>query len=201
MIKGKPLIAFDGTHASGKTTLKYQVAARLKEKGMNCVVLPEPARNSPLVDDVVLREMGKFDIPLEIDLIMNHITQCIRGTRDGQIILSDRTPVNVLAYTELLVRSEDDLENELLEKCSSLVESWVQSYDLIFYCQDYYIADLQKDSLRNKVVGIQKEVDVETKKQYDKFGCEIQLVPKGLSLDEKTDFVLRAINTKLDFKI
>ena len=99
MIKGKYLIAFDGTHASGKTTLIYYIAARLKEKGINSVVLPEPARNSPLVDDVVLRELENFDIPLEIDLVMNHISQCIRGTRDGEIILSDRTPINVLAYT------------------------------------------------------------------------------------------------------
>ncbi len=201
MIKEKFLIAFDGTHASGKTTLKYQVAARLKERGVNCVVLPEPARRSPLIDDVVLREVDSFDIPLEIDLIMNHISQCIRGTRDGEIILSDRTPVNVLAYTELLIPKKNKLEIDLLKKCRALIETWIMFYDLIFYCQDYYIADITKDNRRSKVVGIQKEVDIETKKQYNQFGCEIQFIPEGLSLDKKADFVMNLIENKLDLKM
>lgn len=201
MIKGKFLLAFDGTHASGKTTLKYQIAAKLKEKGINCVVLSEPARNSSLVDDVVLRGIDNFDIPLEVDLIMNHISQCIRGTRDGEIILSDRTPANVLAYTELLISSENQLENNLLKKCNTLIETWVKFYDLIFYCQDYYVANVTADNRRSKVIEIQKEVDIETRKQYNKFGCEVQFIPEGLSLDEKTDFVLKTLEKKLDLKI
>ncbi len=201
MIKGKYLLAFDGTHASGKTTLIYQIAARLREKGINCVVLPEPARNNPLVDDVVLREIDVFDIPLEIDLIMNHISQCIRGTRNSEIILSDRTPVNVLAYTNLLISSKNQLENNLLDKCNTLTEVWVKFYDLIFYCQDHYTADIDTDNLRSKVVDMQNEVDVETRKQYEKFGCDIRFIPKGLSLDKKADFVLETIKKSLSLEI
>lgn len=200
MIKGKTLIAFDGTHASGKTTLKYLMAAKLKEIGINCVVLPEPARNSVLVDDVVLRNKGDFDIPLEIDLIVNHISLCIRGARDGDIILSDRTPVNVLAYTKLLVDSSDEMENGLLERCESLVEKWVEFYDLVFYCQDFYQADISKDNLRSKVVGIQSDVDSETRNQYDRFGCNLQFIPKGLSSEEKANFVLNVMQSKLNLE-
>lgn len=201
MINENFLIAFDGTHASGKTTLIYYVAAKLKEKGINCVVLPEPARNSPLVDDVVLRNVKSFDVPLEVDLIMNHISQCIRGTRDGEIILSDRTPVNVLAYTNLLISNKNELEKDLLGKCELLVGSWVNFYDLIFYCQDYYFADISKDNRRSKVVGIQKEVDLETRKQYDKFQCQLQYIPEGLSLEEKSDFVFQCIHKKLGLRL
>lgn len=193
MIKGKLLVAFDGTHASGKTTLKYCVAARLKANGVNCVVLPEPARNSALVDDVVLRNAGSFDIPLEVDLIIQHISQCIRGTRNGEVILSDRTPVNVLAYTNVLVSSQDKLENELLEKCDSLVGIWANFYDLIFYCQDYYEMDINRDNLRSKVTGIQEEIDLETRKQYERFGCELHYIPTKLSLEEKADFVIKTM--------
>ena len=200
MIKGKILIAFDGTHASGKTTLKYLIAAKLKEIGINCVVLPEPARNSVLVDDVVLRNKGNFDIPLEVDLIMNHISLCIRGARDGDIILSDRTPVNVLAYTKLLVDSSDEMESGLLERCESLVEKWIEFYDLVFYCQDFYQADISKDNLRSKVVGIQSDVDSETRNQYDRFGCNLQFISKGLSSDEKANFVLNVMQSKLDLE-
>lgn len=201
MIKGKFLLAFDGTHASGKTTLIYQVAAKLKEKNLNCTVLPEPARNSALVDDVVLREIDTFDIPLEIDLIMNHISQCIRGTRNSEIILSDRTPVNVIAYTNLLISSNNETENDLFDKCIDLVKTWTAFYDMIFYCQDHYKIDLYADTLRSQVVEIQDEVDFETRKQYKKLNCNIYFIPKGLSLDEKTDFVLDKIKEKLNLTI
>lgn len=201
MIKDKYLVAFDGTHASGKTTLKYYVAAKLKEQGNHCVVLSEPARNSALVDDVVLRDVGNFDIPLEVDLVMNHISQCIRATRDGEIILSDRTPANVLAYTKLLVSSEDKLENELIEKCDMLVGTWNNFYDLIFYCQDFYFADIKKDQQRSKVAGIQLEVDQETRKQYEKYGCKLQYIPEGLSLEEKAEFVLKIMQKELGLNI
>lgn len=173
--------------------LKYYVASKLRESGTNCVVLPEPARNSPLVDDVVLREEGSFDIPLEVDLVMSHISQCIRGTRDGEIILSDRTPVNVLAYAQLLVDASDTTEKALLEKCESLIDSRVNFYDLIFYCQDFYFADVAKDSRRRKMVEIQEEVDLETRRQYEKFGCKLRYVPEDLSLEEKGEFVFKAI--------
>lgn len=200
MIKGKILIAFDGTHASGKTTLKYLIAAKLKEKGINCVVLPEPARNSVLVDDVVLRNIGEFDIPLEVDLIMNHISLCIRGARDGEIILSDRTPVNVLAYTRLLVDSLDEMENGLLERCESLVEKWINFYDLVFYCQDFYQVDIAKDALRSKVVEIQSDVDLETRNLYERFGCSLQYIPKGFSSEEKANFIMDVMHNKLDLE-
>lgn len=193
MIKKKFLIAFDGTHASGKTTLLYYVASKLKEKGINCAVLSEPARNSALLDDVILRDKGEFDIPIETDLIMNHISQCIKGTRDGDVILSDRTPVSVLAYTNLLVDKSNEAERLLWESCESLVERWTVFYDLVFYCQDFYQIDIAKDKRRSKALGIQGDVDLETKKQYERINCNLQYIPCSLSLEEKGNFAIQII--------
>ena len=200
MIKDCLLIAFDGSHASGKTTLKYLVAAKLKEMGLNCVVLSEPARNNPLVDDVVLRNHEEFDIPLEVDLLMTHISSCIRGTRNGNVILSDRTPANVIAYTNLLVKTKDDKELEFWKKCVGLVEGWMKFYDLIFYCQDFYTEKENQDKMRSKVVGMQQSVDLETRKQYEKFNYNLQYIPRGLTLEEKADLVINKIKSKFDLK-
>lgn len=200
MIKDCYLIAFDGSHASGKTTLKYAVAAKLKEMGLDCVVLSEPARNNPLVDDVVLRDHEEFDIPLEIDLLMNHISSCIRGTRNGNVILSDRTPVSVIAYTNLLVKSKDDKELDIWKKCDGLVESWIKFYDLIFYCQDFYSENENQDKMRCKVVGMQQPVNLETRKQYEKFNCNLQYIPRELTLEKKADWVIDTIQSRLDWK-
>ena len=200
MIKNCFLIAFDGTHASGKTTLKYSVAAKLKEMGYNCVVLSEPARNNPLVDDVVLRNIEKFDILLEVDLLMNHISSCIRGTRNSNVILSDRTPANVVAYTNLLVESRDNIELELWEKCDGLIEGWIKFYDLIFYCQDFYVENASLDKMRSKVVGMQQSVDSETRRQYEKYDCDLQFFPCGLTLDQRTGWVIDKVQSMFESK-
>lgn len=198
MIKGKFLIAIDGTHASGKTTLLYYIAAKLKERGVNCIVLQEPARNSPLLDDVIIRDLGKFDILIEADLIMNHISQCIRGTRDGDIILSDRTPVSVLAYKNLFVGASNETESLFWEKCEALVERWIDFYDLVFYCQDHYKIDVDKDKRRSKALNNQIEADLETQRQYERCHCDFQSIPLNLSLEEKGNFVIEIIKAKLN---
>lgn len=201
MIKGKFLVALDGTHASGKTTLLHYIAAKLKEQGINCAVLQEPARNSPLLDDVILRDTGDFDIPIEADLIMNHISQCIRGTRDGDIILSDRTPVSVLAYTNLFVNTADKIESLFWESCGFLVERWMHFYDLIFYCQDFYEIDIERDKRRSKALKIQKDADLETKRQYERIQCDLQYIPIGLSLEERGGYVIGKIKNRLDVEM
>lgn len=198
MIKGKFLIAIDGTHASGKTTLLYYIAAKLKERGVNCIVLQEPARNSPLLDDVILRDIGNFDILIEADLIMNHISQCIRGTRDGDIILSDRTPVSVLAYKNLFVDTSNETETLFWEKCETLVEQWMDFYDLVFYCQDHYKIDVAKDKRRSKALNNQLEADLETQIHYERFHCNLQCIPPNLSLEEKGNCVIEILKAKLN---
>lgn len=201
MIKEKVLIAIDGTHASGKTTLLYYIASKLKEWGINCIVLQEPARNSPLLDDVILRDVGNFDVLIEADLIMNHISQCIRGTRDGGIILSDRTPISVLAYKKLFVDASDEVESLFGEKCETLVEQWMDFYDLVFYCQDHYQIDVDKDKRRRKALSNQNEADFETQRQYKRCHCNLQYIPPNLSLEKKGDYVLKILKAKLNLHL
>lgn len=196
MIRSSLLIAFDGTHASGKTTLIYSVAAQLKQMGINCQILPEPARNSPLVDDVVLRDIGNFDIPLELDLIASHIMQCTRATRNSSLILSDRTPINVLAYTNLLCKPNNEMESKLLENVSSFVNTWMHYYDLIFYCQDYFSPNHKNDKMRSKVEDIQAEVDEQNRILYESSKINIEFLPRDLSLLDRTSAVINTIKKK-----
>lgn len=194
MVRKKALIALEGAHASGKTTLLYYIAARLKEQGENCVVLPEPARNSPLLDDVILGNIGWFDIPSEVDQIMNHISQCIRGTRGSDIILTDRTPISVLAYKNLLVRPQDEAEKERLlwKRCEDLAEEWMCFYDLVFYCQDLYGTGTEADNRRSKAPD-QQETDSEIRRLFGRMGCSLRYIPAGLPLEKKGGHVIEIL--------
>jgi hypothetical protein len=68
-LRAAKLVAFDGTHASGKTTLIYAVAGLLRGQGVQVTTLDEPARSSPFVDDVVIHRAGDFDMLLELDIL------------------------------------------------------------------------------------------------------------------------------------
>lgn len=197
MIRNTPLIAFDGTHSSGKTTLIYAVAAELKAKGINCVILPEPARISPLVEDVVLHDIGSFDIPLETELFALHLLQCVQACRVGKFVISDRTPANVMAYTHLLVNSLDKKEREFFAAMENATSQWLKFYDLIFYCCDHFNINLDEDRLRSKVVGIQDSVDEMTRLEYKKANIQPIDIPCGLQLKERVDFVLSNLKNLL----
>lgn len=58
-LRSARLVTFDGTHASGKTTLLYAVAALLRRQGVYVGVLGEPARQSPFVDDELIHKSGR----------------------------------------------------------------------------------------------------------------------------------------------
>lgn len=197
MIRQSHIIAFDGTHASGKTTLIYAVAASLRAQGIHCAVLPEPARKSSLVDDVVLRGVGDFDVPLEIDLIAAHVSQCINAARTHPVVLADKTPLNVLAYTELLVTPRDDVERDLLSSAEEFSRSWTRVYDLVFYCQDHFSPNQPGDEMRAKVVDIQSEVDRAVVRQYREADAPLYRIPPGLDLSARTLFATMRIKEVL----
>ncbi|MGH3548462.1 MAG: dTMP kinase [Pseudonocardiaceae bacterium] len=111
------LVAFDGTHASGKTTLIHAVAALLRRQGVHVTTLGEPARTSPLVDDVVIHRAADFDMTLELDIFAAHITNSVRAVRSHEVVLCDKTPTNVLAYCKMLLHIEPGTWDAAMGRC------------------------------------------------------------------------------------
>jgi len=190
MIRNKLLIAFDGTNAAGKTTLIYSVASRVKEQGINCEVLIEPARNSPTADAILLYNQGSFDMPAQLELFAMHIVQCVRATKDGTLIISDRTPISTMAYNEMLIANPTKHEQDLINVAESFTNVWTGYYDIIFYCQDYFASTQDDDKIRRGDDEFQRTLDTKTKQLYEKAGANVVYIPKGLSLTERADFVL-----------
>lgn len=178
------LIAIDGTHASGKTTLKYRVASDLRMRGINVAVLEEPARSSPLVDDVVLHNSGSFDIVLEAELFAQHIMNCARASRQADLIISDKTTSNVLAYTRtLLAWQNGDWTSRMIDGLTALDAAWCEAYDAVFYMTSRYNETQQGDNYRQKVVGLQASVDHAVQNEYATAGVTPILVPNESNLD------------------
>jgi thymidylate kinase len=48
------VLAIEGTHASGKTTLAHALTAYYREHGIHVAVVEEPARHSPFIEEIVV---------------------------------------------------------------------------------------------------------------------------------------------------
>jgi len=190
MIRDKLLIAFDGTNAAGKTTLIYSVASRLKEQGVNCEVLVEPARNSPTADAILLYNQGSFDMPAQLELFAMHIVQCVRATKNGTLIISDRTPISTMAYNDMLIANPTQHEKDLIKVAESFTNTWTAYYDIIFYCQDYFVSMQDDDKIRRGDDEFQKTLDAKTRELYEKADANLVYIPKDLPLADRTDFVI-----------
>ena len=55
MLRDTVVLAVEGTHASGKTTLTHALAAHYREHGMHVAAVDEPARHSPFIEEIVRR--------------------------------------------------------------------------------------------------------------------------------------------------
>jgi AAA domain len=190
-LRNAKLIAFDGTHASGKTTLIYAVAALLRRRGVHVTTLSEPARASPFVDDVVLHQAGDFDMLLELDLFAAHITNAVRAARSHQVVLGDKTPTNVLAYCKMVVHIKPATwDAAMAEAMDVFCRAWGQAYDVIFYCQDHYGTGQRGDRYRVKVAGLQAQADELVRAEYERLHQPLIEIPRGFDLDERARWVV-----------
>ncbi len=66
-LRGCTVIAIEGTHAAGKTTLVHALAAAYGLRGVHVGTVEDPARSSPLIDEIVIQGRGDFDLAVEVD--------------------------------------------------------------------------------------------------------------------------------------
>lgn len=151
------VVAVEGTHASGKTTLVHALTAHYRAQGVLVDCVDEPARSSPFVEDVVLRGEGHFDIELEVDLFAAQLTTQLRASRHNALVICDKSIFNVAAYARLVLADRLPLlpagTGPVLDAIDTFCAAWAYTYDLILYCPDHYAPD--GDPLRARVNGLQ----------------------------------------------
>jgi predicted ATPase len=189
-LRNAKLVVFDGTHASGKTTLIYAVAALLRRQGVHVTTLGEPARASPFVDDVVIHNAGDFDMLLELDIFAAHITNTLRAARSHDVVLADKTPTNVLAYCKMLIHTEPGTwDAEMVGAMDGFCRAWGKAYDAVFFCQDHHLAEQRGDKYRVRVADLQVQADGLLRAEYARLGQPIIEIPHALDIGERARWV------------
>lgn len=140
MLRDCVVLAVEGTHASGKTTPTHALAAHYRERGMHAATVEEPARNSPLIEEIVplieeivVHGKGDFDLECEVDLLAAQLSAQLRAARQHAMIICDKTIVNVLAYAWLVLQAPPGSRGAAtLAAMESLCRAWASSYDAVF---------------------------------------------------------------------
>ncbi|MBK8230854.1 MAG: ATP-binding protein [Candidatus Eisenbacteria bacterium] len=110
-------VAFIGTHGVGKTTLTFELAARLKRRNYRVELVKEVARRCPL-------PLNR-DTTLEAQAWILHtqIALEIESVRGYDVLICDRSALDNYAY---LVA-----QCGRLEPYESVVREWIETYDLL----------------------------------------------------------------------
>jgi hypothetical protein len=194
-IRDCTVIAIEGTQAAGKTTLAHALTAHLREQSVNAQCTGEPARTSPFMEEIVLHDKGHFDLVAELDLFAQHFTVPLRAARHQQLLVTDKTPANVLALARLVLDLSEPRTARVLAACDALCRAWMPTaYDVILYCRDRYDQKAGGDRMREKVLSLQDDADSAIYDACAATGVPILEVPTGMNTAERVQWITKRVN-------
>jgi hypothetical protein len=189
-IRDCAVIAVEGTQAAGKTTLVYALTAHFRELGVNVTCTGEPARVSPFMEAIVLHGQGGFDLAAELDLFAAQITTPLRASRNHRLLVTDKTPANVLTLARMLLDTSDPAVADVLSSMEAMCRAWMpQAYDVVIHCRDRFDQTAGGDRFRTRVLGLQDEADNAIYETCKATGVRILDLPKDLSTEERVRWI------------
>jgi energy-coupling factor transporter ATP-binding protein EcfA2 len=192
-IRDTAVIAVEGTNASGKTTLVHGLTSHLRERSLHAASTGEPARTSPFMEEISLHGQP-FDLVAEVDLFAQHLTGVLRAARHQQVLITDKTPLNVLAHAELLLDTGEPRAREVLNSLRALCRVWMPgTYDVVVYCRDQYDQQAGKDRMRDRVSALQQAVDTSLFEACTGIGVPMVELPTGLTTAERIQWITREV--------
>jgi predicted ATPase len=185
-IRDCKVIAIEGTHASGKTTLVHALVSHYREHGIHITCVDESARSSPFMEDIVLRGRGTFDIVAELDTFAAMLTSQLRAARHHSVLVADKTLVNVVAYARSLLPERD---GPVVDAMLGLCTATAGLYDAVLYVCDAFDPHQCGDALRSKVASQQADIDIALRQIAAQADIGLIDVPRGLTTQERVRWI------------
>jgi predicted ATPase len=194
------LVAVEGTHASGKTTLIHALVAHYRALGVLVDCTGEPARTSPFIEEIVIHGRGSFDLATEVDLFAAQLMAQLRAARHQRLLICDKTVANVLAYARLVLDpSADPQTATVLDAMERFCRAWAPAYDLVLYSADQYRHPA--DPYRAKVATLQGATAHAVRTACTETGIELHNIPLGLTVAERVAWVARRVDPLLEGRL
>lgn len=176
-------IGLSGTHGSGKTTLVNYLTGKLKYCNINIGCMAETARTSPFI------LKGERSINTQTHIFFKQIElEILDKLSNYDIIVTDRTPIDMLAYTEIF-----SPENTQTIKMMHDVCSWyMQSYKWLFRTTYLHNLSKDKDSYRPKEADLQVKANNRIKELLDIYYSEYIDLPNN-NIENISDFIIKKL--------
>jgi hypothetical protein len=189
-IRDCAVIAVEGTQAAGKTTLVHALTSHYRERAVNAACTGEPARTSPFMEAIVLYGQGAFDLAAELDLFAQQLTTSLRAARNHRLLITDKTPANVLALAHLVLDPNVPGTEQTLAAMEMMCRAWMpQAYDLVVYCRDRFDQKAGGDQFRTKVLRLQDDADQAVYAACKDSGVRMAELPVGLGTAERVRWI------------
>ena len=197
MLRDCTVLAVEGTHASGKTTLTHALAAWYREHGIHVATVEEPARRSPFIEEIVVHGKGSFDLECEVDLFAAQLSAQLRAARQHTMIICDKTVANVLAYARIVLPAPPgSREADSLAAMETFCRAWAGTYDAVFYCCDRYSQHQPGDPYRAQVLDLQPAADRIVRATCATTGQYVIDVPPSMTTADRVGWITDRV-TKL----
>lgn len=113
-----------------------------------------------------------------MDTFAQQLTGQLRAARHYDLLIADKTPLNVVAYARLLLPDQDaPAVDAMLQLCAATATL----YDAVLYTSDVYDPSQPGDAWRAKVADQQAQVDRTLRELAAQVGMVLVEVPQGLS--------------------
>ncbi|MFI7214675.1 ATP-binding protein [Micromonospora maritima] len=192
------VVGIEGTYAAGKSTLVHALTAHYRARGVLVACTPEPARTSPFIEETVIHGKGAFDLTTEVDLFGAQLSTTLRAARHHDLLICDKTAINVLAYARLVLAAPPGShEAAVLQAMAVFCRAWAPStYDAVFFLPDAYTDPA--DPMRAKVAHLQDETATAVRAACAEAGVALHDVPPGLDLAERVAHLARRVDGLLN---
>jgi hypothetical protein len=148
-----PKYAIIGTHNIGKTTLCHDVVSRLSRKGIRASFAAEASRTSRRLS------AGIRGIDTQLDLFANTLANELEASRQSDLVICDRSLIDVLAYTDELGDPRTSYERLLMDAMKIFANNYVLSYRLLFKPSWIFPVSNSEDPLRIGGEQFQRKID------------------------------------------
>jgi predicted ATPase len=190
MLRDCVVLAIEGTHASGKTTLTHALTAYYREHGVHVTMVEEPARHSPFIEEIVVHGRGTFDLETELDLFAAQLSAQLRAARQHSMIVCDKTIANVLAYAWLVLDpSPRSRAAATVAAMEALCHAWAGTYDAVFYCCDQFSPHQPGDPYRGKVLDLQSAADRVVRSTCVTAGLRVLDIPPNMTTSQRVAWI------------
>ena len=195
MLRDCVILAVEGTHASGKTTLTHALAAHYREQGIHVATVEEPARHSPFIEEIVVHGKGTFDLETEVDLFGAMLSAQLRAARQHTMIIADKTIANVMAYAWIVLQAPPgSREAAVLDAMRLFCQAWAGTYDAVFYCVDRFDQHQKGDPYRAKVLDLQTAADRVVRSTCATVGQRVIDIPPNMTTDERVGWIASRVS-------